>query len=1179
MALTRSQLIMGDSGQGAVLPGQVQGVKEGAGVLIANDGTISFDASSAEGVVKTNNPNAYNGYVWPSPSPVDNTFLVASIQNNGIDLSWEPVTAHGLGLFYRSPNLKVSIPALPAPPPTGEGVNEAEQGSLYWNSVSKRLFIRNSNSWQPASYGPDDFNVSLLSGRYHLFVNPEIGEDLFIEGQYPVQPGEDPVTNQEAKWGYTKQKPFKTIERAALEVARIQNGADFDPEFYDRFVIHCSAGEHIINNAPGVNPVTSWQNGQIPTEEQLQDMNSSSYAGVILPRGVSIIGEDLRKTIIRPTYVPPSSGDMEADRASIFRITGGAFFFNFSFKDKPNHNFSHHLLDCFSFVSDEDLEEYYEKVQIAFQQTLANFPANPGETEIVAPQPFTSPNSVTDGVTGSSPYIFNCSVRSKYGLCGINANGNDVTGFRSMVVAQFTGVSLQKDLTCWQKYNNTTKVWEDTVFNYNTYVSLNPNDIRMNPSKKSFHVRAINDAFIQEVSVFAIGQGVHHWVNSGGEISITNSNSSFGGCAGLASGYKQFPFPQDFGWEVSFLNVATNLVEDSNNITQIYLGTIAPFVTDNATVLVLTEDLIDSELYPGTPEILANRKYSLTPGSYIWVENSIGFDFRSTLTSSSWDPDTPNQIEVSAPMANQQGTPPGGNSPTGVTQPNLAGSRIYIRRLTDIRPENRRKYSLDVVTNNQDARTPLRDYVLQTTPGENSVTGNIPDANLIRINNSSSVPPGNLPSLKRAQLVLERGNPVNVWTSGNFYRPGDTVRKDEKHYTCVLENSDLVFNDFRWSESYVHMASEFNASDFFGNVAPIVIFDNDTSGNEASTTCGYNLETVWQTDPKVIQQYTSATDYRGVYEFLIAIGFSASQVFDILLPSRAEDRRINPASFSDMKGNLPEEENGIATALANWAVNFRRPSILRMFGHAWEWAGYLNYTKALPPYQGELSAQNQFNYYFTNELGGKAYATGYNQEGYLITPAGITDLTTNTTTGVANLGSPNQGEFPNSFDSLTVNNLTVNGLISGTPSFAPSFYTNLLTAGLGINFVAPTLKLKVPILPTAPLAGNSPNGAIEGSLYWDSTLGVLFILYNDGDSSQWVQAIPSGSGGGGGGGGPSVVPISSTPPVSPVQGSLYWNSELGNLFIWFNDGDSSQWVQATHGGLSQLDLSSLPLLP
>ena len=50
----------------------------------------------------------------------------------------------------------------------------------------------------------------------------------------------------------------------------------------------------------------------------------------------------------------------------------------------------------------------------------------------------------TDTVSGASPYIFNCSLRSVFGMEGMHADGSKADGFRSMVVAQFTAVSLQK---------------------------------------------------------------------------------------------------------------------------------------------------------------------------------------------------------------------------------------------------------------------------------------------------------------------------------------------------------------------------------------------------------------------------------------------------------------------------------------------------------------------------------------------------------------------------------------------------------------------------------------------------------------------------------------------------------------------------------------------------------------
>ena len=50
-----------------------------------------------------------------------------------------------------------------------------------------------------------------------------------------------------------------------------------------------------------------------------------------------------------------------------------------------------------------------------------------------------------DTVDSASPYVFNCSLRSVWGINGMHADGDEATGFKSMVVAQFTGISLQKD--------------------------------------------------------------------------------------------------------------------------------------------------------------------------------------------------------------------------------------------------------------------------------------------------------------------------------------------------------------------------------------------------------------------------------------------------------------------------------------------------------------------------------------------------------------------------------------------------------------------------------------------------------------------------------------------------------------------------------------------------------------
>lgn len=106
MALTRAQLLAGNQSQGVVLPGQVQAVSQGLGIFIDTDGTISVDASTAEGLVRLNNPNAYNGYVWPtSLGPVGSQLtLGASGQLTWDDADGIPWTAPGQLVVGNGPN-------------------------------------------------------------------------------------------------------------------------------------------------------------------------------------------------------------------------------------------------------------------------------------------------------------------------------------------------------------------------------------------------------------------------------------------------------------------------------------------------------------------------------------------------------------------------------------------------------------------------------------------------------------------------------------------------------------------------------------------------------------------------------------------------------------------------------------------------------------------------------------------------------------------------------------------------------------------------------------------------------------------------------------------------------------------------------------------------------------------
>ena len=85
IALTRAQLISGNSANGVVLPGNPQGVIAGAGITIDSGGIISVNAATAVGVMRLNNPAAYNAYVWPNGGGGPNQQLTSDGAGN---LSW-----------------------------------------------------------------------------------------------------------------------------------------------------------------------------------------------------------------------------------------------------------------------------------------------------------------------------------------------------------------------------------------------------------------------------------------------------------------------------------------------------------------------------------------------------------------------------------------------------------------------------------------------------------------------------------------------------------------------------------------------------------------------------------------------------------------------------------------------------------------------------------------------------------------------------------------------------------------------------------------------------------------------------------------------------------------------------------------------------------------------------------
>jgi len=104
------------------------------------------------------------------------------------------------------------------------------------------------------------------------------------------------------------------------------------------------------------------------------------------------------------------------------------------------------------------------------------------------------------------------------------------------------------------------------------------------------------------------------------------------------------------------------------------------------------------------------------------------------------------------------------------------------------------------------------------------------------------------------------------------------------------------------------------------------------------------------------------------------------------------------------------------------------------------------------------------------------------------------------------------------------------------------------------------------------LADTPPSSPNPGTLWWDSVSGNLYVYYYDGTSYQWVVAVNI----------PGALVVSSAPPSSATPGTLWWDSVGGQLYVYYNDGNSSQWVAANNlsgqflpssGGTLQGDLT------
>ena len=646
-------------------------------------------------------------------------------------------------------------------------------GELWYNTVDGTLntgTVKNDQKVWASIAAP-----YLGGGGYVVFVAPEF-------------PGStDSIVND------GQALPFQTVARAVIELSKLTVNsilAGYSPSSENsKYTIYLAPSRVTVDNSPGVTADNftvdfSVNPYQDVTTSQLVQFNTVD-GGVVLPRGISIVGLDLKKCIISPTYVPAykhpgypaAQAGSNAAITSVFKWSGNTYLNNFSALDKiasrdvdkvsatsstnpdavfqssrphglnfndyvyvqfasdvnqstgtfiegyyyvnpintftfnlatgplggtsapsyvdftslpqfssgsqikfivTNDLYSAHRLRLVTNATRDELAQYYTKIQRAFpayfggKVTDGALLVSNGETVIVGPTDTAYPNNFQSNTgANSSAYANQVNLRSQYGMCWGDFDGNIISGFRSAVLNACTAVTLQNDPAAYEIYttlNNPStglpelRWWtlvEATYLSYPLvqrpatiadtpvadqlallnrtaipniryyYSSVKNSDGKsygiadINDDFRHFGFRAQNSGYLQAQSVYTVGAAVGVWALNGGQISLTNSTTNFGSVAFKSEG---------------FYGINTTGGANANNSGFLFTGVQTPLSltrqqvedTRNKQILTLGSRILSVELDPTNPSIqLINLSsdfspcfllpFSLKPGSAVWV--------------------------------------------------------------------------------------------------------------------------------------------------------------------------------------------------------------------------------------------------------------------------------------------------------------------------------------------------------------------------------------------------------------------------------------------------------------------------------------------------------------------------------------------------------------------------------
>ena len=791
--------------------------------------------------------------------------------------------------------------------------------------------------------------------------------------------------------------------------------------------------------------------------------------GIIVPRGISVDGVDLRKVRIRPMYVPelePDQNDPQTERTSIFKVTGGTYISLMTFTDNLQYARSHNTVTAITFASETEIKgggsetSYYSRVNSLFKE-IDNWDdelleAIDAETTIVAPIALNKENRSQDneenqtgvalgdgrpnapiaypGATrirsqdgaivplpdinstrSSSPYVFNCSVRSIFGLNGLWADGSLVKGFRSMVTANFTQVSLQTDPNCFLASTYFQDPPTSRVDSEGKKYRNSANDLF---KYRHFGIRGSNDATIQIVSVFCIGNSDHFVSESGADLSITNSCSDFGDISLRGIGYKRRAFSQD--------EAGTSPGYNGTRITQIIPPLPLQYTALSDGRQATLEDIevttgLVIDYNKTLAYIRANKTPQDTPPSTIrvYVQNSnIASQFSLERPPSASDIAF-GQYSYTKKVGISSWELSGGPS-----RPNR--KRIYINGFDELGNSILYTGNIQLAATNSPGFSNLDDqskvFAWDANPADidpegNVVAGsaswyiNVETASIVEETIDSDNDGYLLKRLDYAFRFKLKEDPVGqdaVFASLDFMfnrsaikiiRAVDQRRADDRVYRVVLDGFDRA-RGMRRPQAYYVLEKQSGIAGF-----PL----NDSSAlrdDPLTITQVRRFEEVFgQTEGaqgRFVTYLTQGSRARDVFtgDFYPALdndypeltedpADSATKQALELMQARAS---VN-FSAALVPSTTPITVRTSSTASEGILIGLRRPSVIRASGHTWEWTGYLNYDTSFPTFQGEPLEQDfVLGKIITEENGGRVYATGMNEEGNYYLGTTVFDL-------------------------------------------------------------------------------------------------------------------------------------------------------------------------------------------